>query len=145
MRHFLSIADLTQEDIYKILATARNLKTELKEKDGNSESLLKNKTLAMIFEKPSLRTRVSFETAMTQLGGHAISLAPSDIQMGKREEAADVAKVISSMANIIMARTFDHRTIEFLAKNSSCSGNKWPFGFGAPLPGISRSFDYLGN
>lgn len=115
----LSIADLTKEDIYKIFAVARNLKTELKEKGSHSESLLKNKTLAMIFEKPSLRTRVSFEIAMTQLGGHAINLAPGDIQMGKREAISDVAKVISSMADIIMARTFDHRTIEILAKNSS--------------------------
>lgn len=117
--NFLSIADLTKEDIYKIFAIAKKLKNELKKKGGNNGSLLKNKTLAMIFEKPSLRTRVSFEIAMTQLGGHAINLAPGDIQMGKREAISDVAKVISSMADIIMARTFDHRTIEILAKNSS--------------------------
>jgi len=69
----------------------------------------------MVFEKPSLRTRVSFETGMTQLGGHAIYLAPSDIGLGKRESIGDTAKVISSMANVIMARTFSHETVEKLA------------------------------
>lgn len=73
----------------------------------------------MIFEKPSLRTRVSFETGMTQLGGHAIYLAPSDIGMGKRESVSDTAKVLSSMVNIIMARTFSHTTVTKLAKYSS--------------------------
>ena len=72
----------------------------------------------MIFEKPSLRTRVSFEAGMTQLGGHAIYLAPSDIGMGKRESVADTAKVVSSMADIIMARTFSHKTVKKLAKYS---------------------------
>lgn len=72
----------------------------------------------MIFEKPSLRTRLSFETGMTQLGGHATYLAPADIGMGKRELISDIAKVVSSMANIIMARTFNHTTVEELAKYS---------------------------
>jgi len=73
----------------------------------------------MVFEKPSLRTRLSFETGMTQLGGHAIYLAPSDIGMGKRESIGDTAKVISSMVDVIMARTFSHETIEKLAYVSS--------------------------
>lgn len=72
----------------------------------------------MIFEKPSLRTRLSFETGMTQLGGHAIYLAPTDIGMGKRESISDTAKVVSSMADMIMARTFSQKTIEELAKYS---------------------------
>ncbi len=72
----------------------------------------------MIFEKPSLRTRLSFEAGMTQLGGHAIYLAPADIGMGKRESVADTAKVVSSMADIIMARTFSHATVEEFAKYS---------------------------
>jgi len=75
--------------------------------------------MVMIFEKPSLRTRLSFEIGMTQLGGHAIYLAPGDIKMGERESVADVAKVTSRMANIIMARVFEHSTIEELAANSS--------------------------
>ncbi len=73
----------------------------------------------MVFEKPSLRTRVSFETGMTQLGGHAIYLAPSDIGMGKRESIGDTAKVLSSMVDILLARTFDHSTVTELAANSS--------------------------
>ena len=73
----------------------------------------------MIFEKPSLRTRVSFETAMTQLGGHAINLSPADIGIGERESVMDVAKVISSMTSIIMARVFRHSLVKELAKHSS--------------------------
>ena len=73
----------------------------------------------MIFEKPSLRTRISFEIAMTQLGGHAIYLGPNDIQMGKRETSYDIGKVTSSMADLIMARTFEHKVIEELASGSS--------------------------
>ncbi len=82
---------------------------------GETKLPLKDKTLAMIFQKPSLRTRISFEIGMTQLGGHAVYLAPSDIGMGKRESVGDSAKVVSSMADVIMARTFSHETIEDLA------------------------------
>jgi ornithine carbamoyltransferase len=117
LRHFLSIFDLSAKEIWQLFVLAKKLKKELKEK-GENTPLLKNKTLAMVFEKPSLRTRVSFETAMTQLGGHALYLAPADIGMGKRESISDVARVISSMADIIMARTFKHETIIELAKNS---------------------------
>lgn len=117
MKHFLSITDLSKKDIYFILELGTVLKKELKQKGKNKE-YLKNKTLAMVFEKPSLRTRVSFETGMSQLAGHAIYLAPADIAMGKREAVSDVAKVLSSMADIIMARTFSHKTIIELAKYS---------------------------
>lgn len=86
---------------------------------GGNELLLKNKTLAMVFEKPSLRTRLSFETGMTQLGGHAIYLAPSDIGMGKRESVSDTSKVVSSMADMIMARTISHETIVSLSQYSN--------------------------
>src|SRR3989344_6504174 len=79
------------------------------------------RTMAMIFEKPSLRTRVSFEAGMTQLGGHAIYLAPTDIGLGKREPIKDVSRVLSRMVDIVMARTFEHKTIEELAKYSSVS------------------------
>jgi len=96
---------------------ALKLKKEFKGKGSNKE-FFKGKTLAMIFEKPSLRTRISFEAGMTQLGGHAIYLGPADIGMGKRELISDIAKVISSMADIIMARVFSHRTVEELAANS---------------------------
>lgn len=118
LRHFVSITDLTSHEIIKILNSAIKLKKELKKKGKNKLHLL-NKTLVMIYEKPSLRTRLSFEIGMTQLGGHAIYLGPSDIQMGVRESVADIAKVTSRMGNLIMARTFKHSTVVDLSKNSA--------------------------
>jgi len=114
---FLSITDLSVKEILGVFTMALKLKKEFKGKGSNKE-FFKGKTLAMIFEKPSLRTRISFEAEMTQLGGHAIYLGPADIGMGKRELISDIAKVISSMADIIMARVFSHRTVEELAANS---------------------------
>jgi len=114
---FLSITDLSVKEILGVFTMALKLKKEFKGKGSNKE-FFKGKTLAMIFEKPSLRTRISFEAGMTQLGGHAIYLGPADIGMGKRELISDIAKVISSMADIIMARVFSHRTVEELAANS---------------------------
>lgn len=117
-RHFLSITDLSVREINQVFKLSLKLKKELKKK-GQNKKLLKNQTMAMIFEKPSLRTRISFEIGMTQLSGHAIYLGPSDIQMGKRESAYDVGKVTSSMADLIMARTFKHQTIVELAGGST--------------------------
>jgi len=117
-KDFLSITDFTKKEIIDLIGLAINLKEEFISNGGNIP-YLKNKTLTMIFEKPSLRTRVSFETAMTQLGGHAINLTQADIGMGKRESVMDVAKVTSSMTDIIMARVFKHSLIEELAKYSS--------------------------
>jgi ornithine carbamoyltransferase len=111
-----SIFDLTRDEIYKIFEITRDLKE--KQKKGVEHKLLKDRTLAMIFEKPSLRTRVTFETGMTQLGGHAIYLAPADIQLGKREAVKDVAKNLSRWVDIIMARVFSHKTIKELAENA---------------------------
>lgn len=116
-RDFLSITDLNAKEIWQVFSMAKKLKAELKE-NGSNQELLKNKTMAMIFEKPSLRTRLSFETGMSQFGGHAIYLASSDIELGVRESIADVAKVASSMADIIMARTYKHETVTELAKHS---------------------------
>ena len=115
-RDLTSIFDLTRDEIYKIFEITRELKE--KQKKGVEHKLLKDKTLAMIFEKPSLRTRVTFETGMTQLGGHAIYLAPADIQLGKRESVKDVAKNLSRWVDIIMARVFSHKTIKELAENA---------------------------
>lgn len=117
-KDFLSIIDLSAEEIWQVLELAEKMKKELKSK-GKNEPILKDKTLVMIFEKPSLRTRLSFEIGMTQLGGHAIYLAPGDIGLGVREEISDVAKVISSMGDLMMARTFKHETVIELAKNST--------------------------
>lgn len=118
VRHFLSITDLSFREINQVFQISLKLKKELKTKKRN-KSIFQDKTMAMIFEKPSLRTRISFEIAMTQLGGHAIYLGPNDIQMGKRESPYDIGKVASSMADLIMARTFQHKTIKELARGSS--------------------------
>ena len=117
-KNFISITDLDAKEIWQILTLSQKLKKELKTKRIN-KPILKGKTLIMIFEKPSLRTRLSFETGMTQLGGHAIYLAPADIGLGVREPVGDVAKVASSMGNIIMARTFKHKTVQDLTQYSS--------------------------
>ncbi len=118
-RHFLAITDLTKDEVLDVMKISKELKDEIKKNGIHTDEPYKNKTMAMIFEKPSLRTRVSFETGMTQLGGHAIYLAPSDIGMGNREEPRDVATVLSSMANVIMARTFKHSTVEDLAEHAT--------------------------
>src|SRR3990167_2199567 len=114
--HFLSITDFTVPVMERIFEEAHELKKEVKA--GKLRKILSGKTLIMIFEKPSLRTRLSFEISMTQLGGHAIYLAPSDIGLGVREKISDVARVTSSMADIIIARVFRHESVEELSKYS---------------------------
>ncbi len=116
-KDFLSITDLNKKEALHILHLAQKLKAELKNKGGNKLTL-KNKTLIMMFEKPSLRTRLSFEIGMTQLGGHAIYLGPSEIGLGAREPVADIARVASRMGNLIMARVFKHDTVSELARHS---------------------------
>jgi ornithine carbamoyltransferase len=111
-RHLLSMLDFTAEEILAVLDTARDLKA----KPPASTLPLQHKTLGMIFQKPSLRTRVSFETGMTQLGGHAIYLAPTDISLGKRETTEDIAIVLSRYVDLIMARVFGHEIVADLAK-----------------------------
>jgi len=113
-KDFLSIADLTREEIYEIFDLTRELKE--KQKRGEDYRPLKDKTMAMIFQKPSARTRISFETGMYQLGGYAIYLAPTDIQVGKREAVSDIARVISRYNDVIMARLFGHEDILELAE-----------------------------
>lgn len=117
-KDFLSITDLSKKEIIYLIEFAMSLKEESINNGGNIP-YLKNKTLSMIFEKPSLRTRLSFETAMTQLGGHAINLTQADIGMGKRESVMDVVRVVSSMTDVVMARVFKHSLVEELAKYSS--------------------------
>lgn len=104
----MHINDFDKETILKILDRAKEVKALIK--SGESTYLpFKGKTMAMIFAKPSMRTRVSFETGFHLLGGHALYLGPNDIQMGKREETRDVARVLSRYNDIIMARVFAHQ------------------------------------
>lgn len=116
-KDLVALSYLSTEEIYEILETARNLKLELRA--GAKHEMLAGKTLAMIFEKPSLRTRVSFENGMYQLGGQAIYLGPNDIKLGKRETTEDIATVLSGYVDGIMARVFEHQTILDLAKHAS--------------------------
>jgi len=109
--------DLTSEETVGLLRLAQRLKAEWNL--GIRRKPLESQTLAMIFEKPSLRTRMTFEVGMEQLGGHAVYLAPSDIQIGKRESVADVARNLSRWAQGIMARTFSHETVVRLAETAT--------------------------
>lgn len=115
MNHFISIAATSTEGLTHILSVAESLKAQLKQR-GTNESILAGKTLAMIFEKPSLRTRVSFSVGMTQLGGNGLLLRDDEVGLGKREPVKDVARVLSSMCDGIMARTFSHENVVELAK-----------------------------
>jgi ornithine carbamoyltransferase len=116
-RDLLSMKDLNAAEIQAVLDKAAQLK---KDPAGVQQAApLAGKTLAMIFQKPSLRTRVSFETGMTRLGGHAIYLAPSDIRLGERETIEDVALTLSRYVDIIMARVFGHEVVEELARHAT--------------------------
>jgi ornithine carbamoyltransferase len=111
--HFLTLADLGQDELIGLIERARALKSIAWE--GGYITPLKGKTLAMVFEKASTRTRVSFEVAMVQLGGHAVMMARRDVQIGRGESMPDTARVLSRYVDGIMMRTFDHRTLEELA------------------------------
>lgn len=116
MRHFLTIADLSRAEIESLLDSALKLKKEWLK--GGNRPILKGKTLGMIFQKPSLRTRVSFEMAMRHLGGDALYLSPAEIGLGGRESVPDVARVLSGYVDGIMARVFDHQHALTLAEYS---------------------------
>lgn len=112
-RDLLSIAELSPDELELILRTALSLK-----RDGGGHDLLRNKTLALLFEKPSLRTRVSFDVAMQELGGHAIYLNQSEVGLGQREPVADVARVLARYVDVIAARTYSHETLLGLARHA---------------------------
>jgi len=116
-KNLVSINDLSREEVTQILETAEIIK--LRYYSNEEQPLLKGKVLGMIFQKPSLRTRVSFETGMIQLGGQAIYLGPNDIKLGQREVTKDIAQVLSRYVSGIMARTFSHEIMLELAKYSS--------------------------
>jgi len=118
MKDFLSVGDYSPQELQEMLDLALELKKERQEK-GTNHPLLKDKKLAMIFQKPSLRTRVSFERGMEHLGGSAMYIGPAEIGLGKRESIADVARVISGYVDGIMARVFEHQHVIELAKWAS--------------------------
>ena len=117
IRHFLTLTDLSGDELKSLLHRAIQLKAI--HKNGEIYEPLKNKVLAMIFEKSSTRTRVSFESGMAQFGGHALFLSSRDTQLGRGEPIEDSARVLSSMVDCIMVRTFEHEKAETLAEYSS--------------------------
>ena len=115
LSHFLDLQELSTEQFWGMLRLAKVLKEE-RSRSGRNAPVLAGKALAMIFQKPSLRTRVSFEMGMQQLGGHALYLSPQEVGLGTRESAADVARVLSGYVDGIMARVFDHSHVKALAE-----------------------------
>jgi ornithine carbamoyltransferase len=116
-RDLLSIGDLSRADCEAIFALAKTLKAAVRAKKTHRR--LEGRTMAMIFEKPSLRTRVTFEIGIAQLGGTAVYLAPGDIRLGERESVPDIARNLSRWVDIIVARTFAHDTVRGLAANAT--------------------------
>ena len=117
LRHFLSIGDLEGAVLARLLDRATNLKAEVR--SGSVQPRLAGATAALVFQKPSLRTRVSFEVGMLQLGGHALYLSPAEIQLGHREGVADAARVLSRYVQVIVARVFLHDDVVGLAREAS--------------------------
>jgi ornithine carbamoyltransferase len=116
-RHFTDIDDLSADELTTVLDTASELKAAVNR--GEREPLLERQTLGMVFEKPSARTRISFETGMTQLGGHAIFLGPEDIGLGEREPLKDTARTLSGFVDCAMVRLFEHGDLEELAAHAT--------------------------
>ena len=116
-RNFLTLSELTKKEFTQIIDFSIKLKKELQK--GKTKPLLKNKTMTMIFQKPSTRTRASFEVAMFQLGGHAINLSSQEMQLSRGETIEDTARTLSRYTDCIMARVYDHKLLEKLAEYSS--------------------------
>lgn len=117
MKHFLAVSDFSREELEAMLDLAVRLKQERRR--GGNAPVLQGKVLAMVFQKPSLRTRVSFDMAMRHLGGDALYLSPAEIGLGERESIADVSRVLSGYVDAIMARVFAHQHVLDLAKYAS--------------------------
>jgi len=136
MKHFLSLKDVTPDQWKKIF----DLSIDVKKNPKKYSQSLAGKTLGMIFQKSSTRTRVSFEVGMYQLGGHALFLSSNDIQIGRGETIADTARVLSRMVDIIMARVFGHDIVEDLAKYGSVPVINGLSDFSHPCQGIADYF-----
>ena len=117
VKHFLHISDYSKEELWEILDLAKIVKSKFRKREDYK--VFNNKSLAMVFAKPSARTRVSFETGFEWMGGHALFLGPNDIGIGKREAIKDISRVLSRYNDIIMARLFEHEHIIELAEHSS--------------------------
>ena len=115
-RHFLTLLDLDKGELRALIQRATELKANLAR--GETYEPLKNKVMGMVFEKSSTRTRVSFEAAMAQFGGHAIFLSPRDTQLGRGEPVEDTARVLSRMVDVVMIRTYEHEKLELFAQHS---------------------------
>lgn len=141
MKHFISLADLSPEEIQELLSIAESLKAEWLK--GGNEPLLRGKSLALVFQKPSLRTRVSFEMAMVHLGGYAFYLSPSEIKMGGRESVPDVARVLSGYVDAVMARVFEHDHILQLAEYATVPIINGLSDYNHPAQGFTDLFTIL--
>lgn len=139
MKHFLSLKDVTREQWAEIF----NLSSDVKKHPEKYSQALTGKTLAMLFQKSSTRTRVSFEVGMFQLGGHALFLSGADIQIGRGETIADTARVLSRMVNMIMARVFGHDVVEDLARFGSVPVINGLSDFSHPCQGVADFFTLL--
>lgn len=117
IRNFVDTQDFTKQELLDLIELIRMIKAA--DKQGATPQLLKDASLAMIFEEPSTRTRISFEVAMTELGGHALYLKPGEIHLGVRESLADTSRVISRMVDVIVARTLKHETVTGLAQTAT--------------------------
>ena len=115
-KHFLHISDFSKDELWNMLHLAKEIKTKFHKREDYKP--FKDQSLAMLFAKPSARTRISFETGFTWMGGHALFLGPNDIGIGKREAIKDIARVVSRYNDVIMARLFDHQHILELAQYS---------------------------
>ncbi len=140
-KDLLSLADLSTDELWHILNVAQELKDEWR--GGGNQPILMGKTLGMIFQKPSLRTRVSFEVGMKQLGGDALYLAPDEIQLGKRESVEDVARVLSGYVDCIMARVFSHKHVELLGAHAKVPVINGLSDYSHPCQGLADLFTIL--
>lgn len=141
MKHFLSIADLTPHELQELLDLGLSLKCEWR--SGGNKPVLKGKSLALVFMKPSLRTRVSFEMGMVHLGGYAFYLSPNEIKIGGRESVPDVARVLSGYADGVMARVFEHQHILDLAAYATIPVINGLSDYNHPAQGLSDMFTIL--
>jgi ornithine carbamoyltransferase len=140
-KDFISICDFSPDELQSILDLAVRLKAEWK--IGGNPPLFKGKTLAMVFQKPSLRTRVSFDMAMRHLGGDALYISPNEVSLGQRESVADVARVLSGYVDAIMARVFEHAHVVELAKWASIPVINGLSDFDHPCQGMADAFTII--